>query len=210
VRLRRIARYHLLGTFADVWLAKQDDLHRTGGRLDVVDQERATGMVIASAREEFTAGRLASRAVLAHYPPAVSGDTHLVRSADGRPGLADAPGWDVNLSHAGSLVVVAVGRRIRVGVDIEQEIPVRFAQPLARRYFSADECAELAALEPDQRAVLRRWLEIWTRKEAYVKASGEGVWAIAAHRVVEAGAGKHIALALPPRYVGTLAALPIR
>lgn len=205
--LCRTGRYDLCGTFADVWLASRHDLLRTGGVLGVEDRERLAGMEIAQAREEFTASRLALRAVLSHYPVSAAGSPCLVRDANGRPQLAGEPDWDVNLSHAGSLVAVAVGHRIRLGVDIERVVPLESAGLLARRYFSAGERAQLAALGPSRSASLHLWYQIWTRKEAYAKAYGVGVLSISDQRIVGGGAGEHVVLAMPADYVGTLAAL---
>ncbi|MFO7603570.1 MAG: 4'-phosphopantetheinyl transferase superfamily protein, partial [Gammaproteobacteria bacterium] len=75
-------------------------------------------------------------------------------------------GWDFNLSHSGRLVACAFSREGRIGIDVEQHrqlVPQRFA-----RYFSA---AELAWMGDDS----DRFIDLWTRKEAVIKASGIGL-----------------------------------
>ena len=60
----------------------------------------------------------------------------------------------------------------RLGVDIEA-LDKRVSLPVARRYFSAREVSALDALAPEARP--RRFLRLWTLKEAYLKAVGEGL-----------------------------------
>jgi 4'-phosphopantetheinyl transferase len=70
------------------------------------------------------------------------------------------------------MVVVAVGRVARLGVDVEAA-DKRVSLPVARRYFSPREAAALDALPPEARP--HQFLRLWTLKEAYLKAIGEGL-----------------------------------
>ena len=92
------------------------------------------------------------------------------RNAEGRP-VADPP-VDVSLSHGGGWVAAAAHRHGRIGVDVEAVRPVSPA--LARRCLSA---GELSWLEDaaDAAARERRFLRLWTAKEAYLKAIGTGL-----------------------------------
>src|SRR5690606_17663603 len=79
---------------------------------------------------------------------------------------------DFNLTNAGGLVACAVSAR-RVGVDVE---PASRGEELledAGRIFSERENADLRALPADRRA--RRAVELWTLKEAWLKAIGDGI-----------------------------------
>ncbi len=94
----------------------------------------------------------------------------------GKPELVDSDDrrrLQFNLSHSGELVLVAVARGRSVGIDVEEirsEVP---AAAIAGRFFSPRENAALAALdEPRRRA---GFYTCWTRKEAYIKARGEGL-----------------------------------
>ena len=114
----------------------------------------------------------------------------LLDDADGRPALA--PHHDqtlgFNWSHSGAHAVIALGRRIRPGIDIELRHRRPRALPLARRFFSPDETAALAALPPDQQGLA--FLQLWTAKEAVLKALGRGL-AFGLHRLsIESRAGE--------------------
>ena len=74
--------------------------------------------------------------------------------------------WDFNISHSGQLVACAFTRQGHIGIDVERQRdvePQRFA-----RYFSSD---ELAWMGDDA----ERFVDLWTRKEAVIKASGIGL-----------------------------------
>ena len=71
------------------------------------------------------------------------------------------------------MAVVAVGCETEVGVDIEYKKPVREWAGVARRFFSPAENAELLALNEPRR--MDAFFDCWTRKEAIIKATGEGL-----------------------------------
>jgi 4'-phosphopantetheinyl transferase len=76
-----------------------------------------------------------------------------------------------NLTHTDGLVAMAVCRHPRVGIDAEKlKVP-----PLAvvERFFSPAEAAQLRALPPESQP--RRFMQLWTLKEAYLKAVGTGL-----------------------------------
>ena len=102
-----------------------------------------------------------------------------MRGETGRPSLAPpfaATGLHFNLAHTHGLVVLAAGRVAGVGVDVEA-LGKRVRLEVAERYFSAAEVAELSALPVDARAA--RFLRLWTLKESYLKATGQGGFVIA-------------------------------
>ena len=92
----------------------------------------------------------------------------------GKPALADsAPPLSFNLSHARGLVACAVAARADVGLDIESIRRATNWRGIASRYFSSAELAEIDRAEPERQAV--RFFELWTLKEAFVKALGVGL-----------------------------------
>ncbi len=103
-------------------------------------------------------------------PPAAP----FARSARGRPlaGPSHA-GLDLNWSHSGEGLLVAVGRGIRVGVDLEYLRPRPRALPLARRFFTAREAWLLEAMAEGAREAA--FVRLWCAKEAVLKAHGEGL-----------------------------------
>ena len=98
----------------------------------------------------------------------------LVRDALGRPRLgAQHRHFDVNWSHSGDGLLVALGDGLQVGVDVERVRPRPRALDLARRYFVPSEADWLAALPAPQRE--SGFLRLWCAKEAVLKAHGRGL-----------------------------------
>lgn len=100
--------------------------------------------------------------------------------ANGKPTLANPKGASAalhfNLSHAHTLALCAVALNDRVGVDVEhlgRDIEVDI---LAQRFFSENEYATLQAVPPSQKRAL--FFRYWTCKEACIKASGQGLYAL--------------------------------
>ena len=117
------------------------------------------------------------RSVLSSYHSAAPGAWQFDTEPGGKPMLAGPlareSGLSFNLSHTTGLVACAVTRGGDVGVDVESLDRAAQARELAQRFFAPAEAAELGALEPDP--CRQRFIEIWTLKEAYVKALGTGL-----------------------------------
>jgi 4'-phosphopantetheinyl transferase len=79
-----------------------------------------------------------------------------------------------NMAHSNELALVGVCRRSRIGVDIEYKDPRHATVEIARRHFAREELAAFAALPVSAQA--EAFFTTWTRKEAYIKARGEGVF----------------------------------
>jgi 4'-phosphopantetheinyl transferase len=122
------------------------------------------------------------RALLSVYLGLPAETVVLVDGEHGRPELA--PPWNqllqFNWSHSGGKAVIAVARGIAPGIDIEQVRPRPRAMELAERFFHPDEIKALRALDVSKREY--RFLELWTGKEAVLKALGRGV-AFGLHRL---------------------------
>lgn len=96
----------------------------------------------------------------------------LSRAPDGQPQLPGT-GLATSLSHSGTMVAVAIARGRAVGVDIEGFPPRSNLHDIAGVLCTAAEAAAMAALEGE--AHTRALLELWTRKEALLKAFGVGL-----------------------------------
>ena len=99
----------------------------------------------------------------------------LVRDVRGRPRLhAPADAWDANWSHSASGLLVACGRDVELGVDVEWSGRARpRAMDIAGRYFHPREADWLASLGERDRA--DAFLRLWCAKEAVLKAVGVGL-----------------------------------
>jgi 4'-phosphopantetheinyl transferase len=92
----------------------------------------------------------------------------------GKPALSDpASPLSFNLSHARGLVACAVAASADVGLDVEPITRATNWRGIASRYFSCAERDEIDRLEPARQAA--RFFELWTLKEAFVKALGVGL-----------------------------------
>jgi 4'-phosphopantetheinyl transferase len=83
------------------------------------------------------------------------------------------PAVQFNVSHSGDLVLVALSRGRAVGVDVEYMRMDVATDEIAARFFSAAECSALATVAPALRSAA--FFACWTRKEAYLKARGDGL-----------------------------------
>ena len=94
----------------------------------------------------------------------------------GRPEIAGpggVPPLRFSLSHTAGLVALAVSSPSQVGIDVEGISARASGLDIARRYFASSEAEDLEALPPEQQG--RAFLEYWTLKEAYIKATGLGL-----------------------------------
>jgi 4'-phosphopantetheinyl transferase len=128
-------------------------------------------------KRQYLQTRLALRQALSCYAPSVSPEQwQFTRNAHGRPAL-QAPtlafGLDFNISHTRDALVIAFVAQGEVGVDVEYTPRECRALALAQRYFSPSELKDLHSLELAQQRL--RFFELWTLKEAYIKACGLGL-----------------------------------
>jgi 4'-phosphopantetheinyl transferase len=127
-------------------------------------------------RRRFIVARARLRGLLAARLGAAPESIEFVYGAQGKPALAKrfaASGWRFNLSHREDLAVYAFSRAGEVGIDVEAVHAVREADDIAARVFSTRENQAYRALAPRDRAL--GFFRCWTRKEAFVKALGEGL-----------------------------------
>jgi 4'-phosphopantetheinyl transferase len=125
-------------------------------------------------RRRYVVTRALVRAVLAGYLDRPPASVPLLRGPNGKPRLDGADSLRFNVSHSGAVLVVAVTAGTEIGVDVELVRPVERDAQLARRWFSEADAASLAGAPPALRA--RRFMELWTRREAIAKLSGDGLW----------------------------------
>lgn len=149
-----------------------------GPGLPLSDEERARAARFhhMSDRWEFVLGRLMARSLLAQRTGTPPREVRLVENEHGRPEIA-FPDLDrpirFNLSHSGGLVGCIVGGPQQVGIDIERLDRPAVDPRVIRRYCSEPEQQALAGLPEAVRH--ERFLQLWTLKEAYVKARGTGL-----------------------------------
>jgi 4'-phosphopantetheinyl transferase len=145
-------------------------------RLSPTEVARADRFVHQSDRHTFTLAHALVRATLSEHAATPPGDWQFDANAHGCPSVvaeqAGAPILQFNLSHTDGLVVVAVTRGHRLGVDVERVDRVVHAG-VAERHFAPAEVRALRALPEVEQP--RAFFDYWTLKEAYIKARGLGL-----------------------------------
>lgn len=134
--------------------------------------ERAARMPVAARRRHFLVGRGIVRCVLGAYLGIAPRHVDIVAGAHGKPFVDSPDSPAFNVSHSRGLAVIAVTAGFAVGIDIERVDPGHDVMATARRFLAPAEAALLSPLGVDARATA--FFRLWTRKEAYVKASGTG------------------------------------
>jgi len=141
--------------------------------LDAAEQGHAEKMRTDALRKRYVIvhGRL--RRVLADILNEPPEKIRLAKAEHGKPYLADTPELAFNLSHSADAMVIAVGKNCRLGVDIEQCKARTSLAGLVNKCFGEEEIAYWQQL-PDAEKT-RQFYRFWTRKEAFVKATGRGI-----------------------------------
>ena len=96
------------------------------------------------------------------------------RRERGKPYLPHSPALKFNLSHSHGMALVGVALDVEIGVDIERLRPLAEHQAIAERFFPPSEARALAAAPERERE--REFFRRWTRIEAMLKATGEGLY----------------------------------
>lgn len=139
------------------------------------ERERAARFVFDRDRDAYTITRGTLRTLLGGYTHVAPRELAFGYRAKGKPYLLAPSGEPVrfNVSHSGQLGLLAFTRGREIGVDIEQRRALSDLLALAKVSFSPTEYAALCAL-PGHHHV-SAFFAGWSRKEAFIKATGEGV-----------------------------------
>ena len=137
------------------------------------EKERAARFRFDRLRQSFVVPRGVLRCLLARYVDLPPAGIRFEYGAKGKPALASAARIEFNATHSGGLAMFAFAMGCRVGIDVELMRPMAGAQDIAGRFFCPEEAAEIGSLPPAERE--RAFFRCWTRKEAYIKAIGDGL-----------------------------------
>jgi 4'-phosphopantetheinyl transferase len=135
--------------------------------------ERAAKFHFQKDRDHFIVARALLRIILASYLESKPEQLRFSFNEYGKPALADTETVRFNLSHSRDLVLYAVARNRELGVDVEYVRDDFDTAQIARQFFSRREIEALCALPPEQQE--EGFFLCWTRKEAYIKAKGQGL-----------------------------------
>jgi 4'-phosphopantetheinyl transferase len=155
----------------------EQELEAAAALLSAGEREKRSRRLKAPDRRDYTVAHALLREALSAHGPAAPADWTFVVNGHGKPSLAPAShaGVDLSfsLSHTAGLAVCAIAPGADVGIDVELADRAVDARSIAERYFSAIDRSTLAACEDSGFGA--RFAEIWTLKEAYIKALGTGL-----------------------------------
>ncbi|HTW58268.1 MAG TPA: 4'-phosphopantetheinyl transferase superfamily protein [Terriglobales bacterium] len=151
--------------------------------LSADERARAARFRFSRDRQFFAATRAVLRTILGSYVASDPKSLAFNYAEKGKPSLVEndlAQGHarsrqrlEFNVSHSGTTALLAFARGRALGVDVEQIRDDRDAEAVAQRFFSQREQIELASFPASD--TLRGFFRCWTRKEAFIKARGEGL-----------------------------------
>ena len=138
------------------------------------EQARASRFVFDHDRARYIVGRGALRSILSGYLGTEPNQLQFEYGPHGKPALVASCGQIYfNASHSKGLGLCAVTRQRELGIDLELVRRVIDAEQIAQRFFSTQENAVFQSLPVEQRQPA--FFYCWTRKEAFIKAIGEGL-----------------------------------
>lgn len=142
------------------------------------EQTRAERFHFERDRRRFIASQGHLRMLLARYLYIVPEYIEFHHGTRGKPVLKETgtarTTLKFNLSHSHELALYAITRNREVGIDIEHIRPVSDAAQIVKRFFSPQEQRIFCSLPPEQH--IKAFFNCWTRKEALIKAKGEGLY----------------------------------
>ena len=163
-----------------VWRAPLDapasSVERLCSSLADDERRRAEAFRFPRDRARYIIGRATLRLLLGRYLNCDPGRLRFRYGAHDKPALAPEFGGDIhrfNMSHSHGLALIALTQRREIGVDLERIRPEVALADIARRFFSPGEVTALFSLPEGER--VDAFFACWTRKEAYIKAKGEGL-----------------------------------
>jgi 4'-phosphopantetheinyl transferase len=166
----------------DLWCAYISDItdaglwQRYGELLSAGERARQLRFRFAKDQRRYLLTRVLARTVLSRYAPVRPEEWVFSAAPGGRPEISSprtSPALEFNIAHSADLVMLGVTCGRRLGVDAESIAAREVDIEGLNRYFAPEESAALLALPPRERR--RRFFELWTLKESYIKATGKGL-----------------------------------
>ncbi len=139
------------------------------------ERDRAARFHFAKDRARFIHARGVLRTLLGCYLDVPPENVTFRYGSAGKPELSSSHNINLhfNVSHSHDHLLVAIARNCAVGIDIEMIRPEIDIEAIAGRFFSSAETQQLRTLTGTQKD--EGFFNGWTRKEAYLKARGEGI-----------------------------------
>jgi 4'-phosphopantetheinyl transferase len=142
------------------------------GLLSAKEKERALRFRFEKDRREFVMARGALRMLLGGYLRRPPRQVIFSENEYGKPALVNGKRIVFNVSHSHGLILLAFAKNCAVGIDVERIEELDFGS-MAERFFAKREVETLFSLPEEEQ--LQAFYLCWTRKEALVKAVGDGL-----------------------------------
>lgn len=176
-RLTLLNSLTILPNTIDLWhgglLNKDTDIQAHWQLLDDDERGRALRFKTQQLQHRYIRAHGLLRRVLAQYSKRPPEMLRFKISEHGKPYLEDADGLCFNLSHTDDNLAIAVGAQCQLGVDIEQCKPRGSLASLVEKCFAPEEAQDWHQEAEEDKT--RAFYRYWTRKEAFVKATGLGI-----------------------------------
>jgi len=141
--------------------------------LDSDERKRAESFRFEALRRSFVIAHGMLRCLIGNYLKSDAASIRFRNGPKGKPALRRPPYLQFSLTHSGNLAAFAFTSGCQIGLDLERIRTVEELEGIASRFFCPEEYAELLSLPPEHRE--RAFFLCWTRKEAYLKAIGDGL-----------------------------------
>jgi len=159
-----------------VWLKAPPEVNRAYRRLLSGDEiARADRFVFEHLTRSHELSHGALRLLLAHFLKCQPGDISFRFGPRGKPMLESDSRICFNMAHSASLALYAITVDCEIGVDVEELRNIPEIEQVASHYFSKAEASQLLSIGPGA-AAREAFFRCWTRKEAYIKAIGDGLY----------------------------------
>lgn len=180
LQVQSLANRELTGMDVHVWSVPLNQCDRSYERLSQIvsvdEVERAGHFLLDQDRRRYIVARAVTRTILGWYLRIPPNRVEFWYGSYGKPSLASARGANrltFNLAHSHELMLCAVTRGRDLGIDLEHIHMINEIELIIEAVFAPGERANLHALGSD--LMLRAFYACWTRKEAYIKATGRGL-----------------------------------
>lgn len=141
--------------------------------LDANEQARAKRFHFEKDRNQFIASHGILRKILSGYLNVSPEKIIFSYNEFGKPFIANQSDIQFNLSHSKNIALIGVTKNYSIGIDIEYIKQMRDIDAIAERYFSAHEYSALKQLSTEEKQLA--FFNGWSRKEAFLKAHGQGL-----------------------------------
>ncbi|MDJ0508106.1 MAG: 4'-phosphopantetheinyl transferase superfamily protein [Crocosphaera sp.] len=154
----------------------KEKVHKKYLILSEDEKKRANSFKFEIHQNRFIIARSTLKFILSCYLDIPAEEINFQYSPYGKPQLVNnlqSEGLKFNVSHSENLAIYGISRHHLIGIDIEYLRPMKEAEKLAERFFSSKEFEAIKSLSTEKKE--KAFFQLWTAKEAYLKAIGKGI-----------------------------------